>query len=90
MVQMLYNHAKQHGSNDARILLTVNGCDNESDDDGLIHRLHRYYEILGFDKSTWTDVPGHMSRYEHDNMTPYILHKQVSVTHSIFNDIYSR
>ena len=61
MVQMLYNEANQHGSNDARILLTVNGRDNERDSDCPIHRLHRLYGTLGFEETKWEDIFGHLS-----------------------------
>ena len=89
MVPMLYNEANQHGSNNARILLTVNGRDNEHDIDGSIHCLHRLYTILGFEETKWEDISGHPSHYHHNTVSAYVLQQQVNVTHSVFSDLYS-
>ena len=90
MVQRFYNEANQHGSNDARILLTVNGRGNERDIDGPIHRLHSLYGILGFEETKWEHISGHLGHYHHDTVTAYVLHQQVKVTHSVFSSLYSR
>ena len=90
MVQMLYNEANQHGSNDARIILTVNGRGNERDRDGPIYHLHRLYVVLGFEETKWGDISNHLSHYRQDAVSAYVLHQQVHVTHSVFSDLYRR
>ena len=92
MIQMLFNERKNRHSNYAKILLTVNGLENESDTHGPIHRLHRLYNIMGFQETTWKDLPGHDNHYDNANVnvTPYVLDQQVNVTHTSFRDLHSR
>ena len=52
MIQMLFKERKDRQFNDAKVLLTVNGLENESDTHGPIHRLHRLYNIMGFQETT--------------------------------------
>ena len=59
MIHMLFKEKKNLHSNDAKILLTVNGLKNESDIHGPIHRLHRLHKIMGFQETTWNDFPVH-------------------------------
>jgi hypothetical protein len=87
---MLFKERKNLNFNDAKILLTLNGLDNESNMHGPIHRLHRLYTIMGFQQTTWHGVPGHDNHYDHVNVTPYVFDQQANVTHTSFSDLYSR
>ena len=78
MIQMLFKERKNRHSNDAKILLTVNWLENESDMHGPIHRLHRLYKIMGFQETTWDDVPGQDNHYDHVTVTPYVLGQQLT------------